>query len=143
MQQPRRDAFNSKIIITKNWLTFNYYCFYTRQFIYRMQDSLQHDLVHCDLQPDGDVFFSSSGDVRYSNLKATVRGGRRHSISSFGNYSSRRPLSDCMAKSPRAAGDFRGNSYYFLYNPHIRYNHLKRFVLFIFSFVPKIISRSA
>ncbi|VVC39489.1 Hypothetical protein CINCED_3A014689 [Cinara cedri] len=67
------------------------------------QDSLQHDLVHCDLQPDGDVFFSSSGDVRYSNLKtAPVRGGRRHSISSFGNYSSRRTLSDCMAKSPRA-----------------------------------------
>ncbi|XP_026806381.1 phosphoinositide 3-kinase adapter protein 1 isoform X1 [Rhopalosiphum maidis] len=71
------------------------------------KDSLQHDLVHCDLQPDGDVFFSSSGDVRYSNLKSTARGGRRHSISSFGNYSSRRPLSDCMAKAPRA-GDFKG-----------------------------------
>jgi len=80
-----------------------------------IQDSLQHDLVHCDLQPDGDVFFSSSGDVRYTNLKSPTRGGRRHSISSFGNYvSSRRPLSDCMAKSPRAklstcVGDLKGN----------------------------------
>jgi len=103
-----------------------------------VQDSLQHDLVHCDLQPDGDVFFSSSGDVRYSNLKSTVRGGRRHSISSFGNYSSRRPLSDCMAKSPRAAGDFRGNPL-FQYLPKL-YNWI---VLFMFGFVPKTICSSS
>jgi len=88
-------------IITNNWWEIN--CFYII-----LKDSLQHDLVHCDLQPDGDVFFSSSGDVRYSNLKSAVRGGRRHSISSFGNYSTRRPLSDCMAKAPRA-GDLKGN----------------------------------
>uniref|UniRef100_A0A2S2R4D6 Phosphoinositide 3-kinase adapter protein 1 n=1 Tax=Sipha flava TaxID=143950 RepID=A0A2S2R4D6_9HEMI len=76
------------------------------------KDSLQHDLVHCNLQPDGNVFFSSSGDVRYSNLKSPLQSGRRHSISSFGNYSTRRPLSDCMAKSSRArlssGGDPKG-----------------------------------
>lgn len=102
---------NSKLyyhLYNLKWLiTYEYIC---------TQDSLQHDLVHCNLQPDGDVFFSSSGDVRYSNLKSPLQSGRRHSISSFGNYSSRRPLSDCMAKSSRArlasVGDPKGNYHF-------------------------------